>query len=318
MELKDKKILVTGGAGFIGSNLVDYFLKNQNEVVVIDNLSTGNLDNLKNAKKSKNFKLVNGDIRNKDLMKDLIQNTEYIFHKAAIASVPLSIKDPLTSNDVNVNGTLNILTLAKNSDIKRIIFASSSAIYGNIETIPISEVNCPSPLSPYGVTKAAGESYCLAFFNNYGLKVTIIRYFNVYGIRQADSPYSGVIPIWFGRLLRNKKPILYGDGNQSRDFIYIKDIIKINELCAIKQAAIGEIFNGATSKKVILLDLLNLMKKITNRDIDPIIKPKRPGDIINSVADISKARDLLDFKPKFTINKGLYDFLDYLKKNTNK
>ena len=314
MKLKDKKILITGGAGFIGSNLVDYFLENQNEVIAIDNLSHGNLINIENALKSKNFKFIKGDIRNKDLMNKIIQGVDYIFHKAAIASVPLSIEDPISSNDVNVNGTINLLNIAKDSDVKRFVFASSSAIYGDIDEIPIKESLIPSPLSPYGVTKSTSESYCLSFYRIFGLKISIIRYFNVYGRRQADSPYSGVIPIWFGKLLRNEQPILYGDGNQTRDFIYINDIIKINELCALKQAAIGETFNGATSKKVTLLDLLETMKKITKKEIDPVIMPERYGDIKQSVADISKARDLLDFNPQYSIENGLNDFLDYLKK----
>ncbi|MHA1893044.1 MAG: GDP-mannose 4,6-dehydratase [Candidatus Helarchaeota archaeon] len=312
MKLKDNKILITGGAGFIGSNLADHFLENENEVTVIDNLDTGTLKNIENAKKNKNFNFIKGDIRNENLLKSLIKDCEYLFHHAAIASVPFSIDNPIETNDVNVNGTLNILNLVKESDVKRLVFASSSAVYGELETIPIKEDMPTNPISPYGVTKLAAEYYLDSFYKIYGLKVSSIRYFNVFGMRQADSPYSGVIPIWFGKILKNEPPVIFGNGNQIRDFIYIKDIIRLNELCALKQSAIGEVFNGATAISTNINELAKMILNITNKELTPIIEEERQGDIKKSLADISKAQELLGFQPKYRIQDGLKEFYSYL------
>ncbi|NHI92301.1 MAG: SDR family NAD(P)-dependent oxidoreductase [Candidatus Lokiarchaeota archaeon] len=307
LKLKDQKILITGGAGFIGSNLTDYFLENDNEVTVIDDFSTGILKNLENAKKSKNFFLIRGDIRDETKLKKIIQDVDYIFHQAAIASVPLSIKDPVKTNDVNVNGTLNILHLAKNSDIKRIVFASSSSVYGEVKTLPIKEDDIVGPISPYGVSKLSAESYLLMYQKVFGVKVTILRYFNVYGKRQIDSPYSGVIPIWFGKLLRNESPVIFGDGFQRRDFIYIRDIIQLNELAAIKKVAIGEIFNAGISVACSINELAELVIEVVGKKIDLIYEPIRNGDIKDSIASISKANKLLDYKPNYDLKKGLME-----------
>ncbi|MHA1783685.1 MAG: GDP-mannose 4,6-dehydratase, partial [Candidatus Helarchaeota archaeon] len=236
----------------------------------------------------------------------------YIFHHAAIASVPFSINNPVETNDVNVNGTLNILNVAKEFDVKRLVFASSSAIYGELETIPIKEDMPTNPISPYGVTKLAIEYYLDSFHKIYGLKVSSIRYFNVFGMRQADSPYGGVIPIWFGKILKDEPPVIFGDGNQIRDFIYIKDIIQLNELCALKQSAIGEVFNGATAISTNINELAKMILNITSKELTPIMREKRQGDIKKSLADISKAQKLLGFKPKYRIQDGLKEFYSYL------
>ncbi len=315
MKLKDKKILITGGAGFIGSNLTDYFLENENQVTVIDDLSNGRKENLKDAEKSKNFTFIKGDIRDKELMKKIIKDTEYIFHQAARASVPRSIEDPILTNDININGTLNILNIARDSDVERLIFASSSSVYGESETLPKVETMSLLPISPYGVSKLAGEKYVFAFYKVYGLKTTSIRYFNVYGSRQMDSPYSGVIPIWFGRCIRNENLIVFGNGEQSRDFTYIKDVIQINELSALKNSAIGEIFNGATSNRITLNDLAKLTLKITNKKLEVVHDEPRPGDIMHSLADIKKAQNLLGYAPQYQIEEGLMEFFNYLRGN---
>jgi len=312
--LKDRKILVTGGAGFIGSNLVDELLQLGNEVTVVDDLSNGTLGNVREAEKSPSFKFVQGKIQDSILMNKVMDDIEIIFHEAAIGSVPKSVEDPIKTHDTNVNGTINLLNIARKKDIERFVFASSSSVYGAIETLPKNETMYLLPVSPYGTSKLAGESYVYSFYKVYGLKTVSIRYFNVFGPRQSDSSYSGVIPIWFSRILNGQPPIIFGDGKQSRDFTYVKDVVDQNILAATKTNAIGEIFNSGCGKSTTLLDLVNLVLELAKSSLRPIFKSPRAGDIKHSLADISKAREKLDYEPKYTLEMGLKEVYAWLKK----
>ncbi|MHC1590834.1 MAG: SDR family oxidoreductase [Candidatus Helarchaeales archaeon] len=318
MTLKDRKILVTGGAGFIGSNLVDELLRRGNEVTAIDDLSTGSLENLKEAMQFQTFRFVQGEIQDQELIKDIMKDVEIVFHEAAIGSVPKSIENPLKTHEVNSTGTLILLDIARKHDIERFIFASSSSVYGTAEGLPKTEEMRPVPISPYGTSKLSAESYAFSFYQVYGLKTVSIRYFNVFGPRQSDSPYSGVIPIWFSRIKQNKPPIIYGDGTQSRDFTYVKDVVDQNILAAEKTAAIGEIFNSGTGSRTTISELAEIMLKLTGSSLKPIHEQPRPGDIKHSLADISKARKKLGYEPKYDLRSGLKDYHEWLSREGSK
>ncbi|MFX1258454.1 MAG: NAD-dependent epimerase/dehydratase family protein [Promethearchaeota archaeon] len=311
MFFESKKIVVTGAAGFIGSNLTDKLLELGGEVIGIDNLFNGSLENLEEALKNKKFKFYKGDVRDLNFLLSVFDGVEIVFHQAAFTSVPQSVIMPESCNNVNINGTLNILNAARLKDIEKIIFASSSSVYGDTPTLPKKEGMLRVPISPYGVAKLASESYMQVFHHIYGLKTISLRYFNVYGPRQKDSPYSGVIAIWLGRIVQNKDLIIFGDGENSRDFTYIKDVIKANLLAAKKNIA-GEIVNIGANSPINLMNLAKLMLKITNRE-DLKIKhtSPRPGDIIHSFADISKANSLLKFQPKYNQEEGLRDYFKW-------
>jgi len=314
LKLKDRKILVTGGAGFIGSNLVDELLQLGNEVIAVDDLSNGTIENIRDAEKSPSFRFVRGKIQDSVLMNEIMNDIEIVFHEAAIGSVLKSIEDPINTHDANVNGTFNLLNIARNKDIDRFVFASSSSVYGSTETLPKTETMHLLPISPYGTSKLAGESYVYSFHKVYGLKTVSIRYFNVFGPRQSDSPYSGVIPIWFSRILNGQAPIIFGDGKQSRDFTYVKDVVEQNILAATRINAIGEIFNSGCGESTTLLELANLVLELTKSSLEPIFKSPRAGDIRHSLADISKAKEKLGYKPKYTLEMGLKEVYAWLKK----
>jgi len=317
MLVEGKNILVTGAAGFIGSNLTDGLLKLGANVVGIDNLYNGRLDNLEWALKSKNFRFYKTDIRDFNYLLEISKEIDIIYHQAAFTSVPQSILMPDSCNNVNINGTLNILNIARKYDIEKIIFASSSSVYGNISTLPINEDMELRPISPYGVTKLTCEAYMEAFRHNYGLRTITLRYFNVYGPRQKDSPYSGVIAIWLGRIIRDEDIIVFGDGKNSRDFTYVKDVIQAN-LLALEKDVSGQVFNIGASFPITLTELANLMLKITKKqNLKIIYTDPRPGDISNSYADISKAKELLNFKPKYNQESGLKDYLEWYKKKNH-
>ncbi|MFX1587307.1 MAG: NAD-dependent epimerase/dehydratase family protein [Promethearchaeota archaeon] len=314
MFVEGKNILVTGAAGFIGSNLTDELLKLGTNVIGIDNLYNGSLDNLERALKNKNFRFYKTDIRDFNYLLEISKEIDIIYHQAAFTSVPQSILMPDSCNNVNVNGTLNILNIARKNDIDKVIFASSSSVYGNISTLPLNEDMKLRPISPYGVSKLTCEAYMEAFRYIYGLRTNILRYFNVYGPRQKDSPYSGVIAIWLGKIIRNEDLIVFGDGKNSRDFTYIKDVIQANLLAAEKDFS-GEVFNIGAGCPINLTELANLMIKITNKqNLKIIYTDPRPGDISNSYADISKAKQLLHFKPKYNQESGLKDYLEWYKR----
>ncbi len=306
--LKDKRILITGVAGFIGSNLADRCLELGANVIGIDNMFNGSITNLNNALKNKNFKLIKGDLRDFSLLLEISKGIEILYHVGAFTSVPQSIIMPETCNSVNVNGTINILNVVRKNDIEKVIFSSSSSVYGDSNDLPLREDMPRNPISPYGTSKLAGESYMQSFQHIYGLKTLILRYFNVYGPRQKDSPYSGVIAIWLGRIIRNEDLIIFGDGKNSRDFTYIKDVIQANILAGEKNFS-GEIFNIGAGSPISLTELAKLILKITEKENLSIkYTDSRPGDIEHSFADISKAKELLNFHPQFNQEEGLQDY----------
>jgi nucleoside-diphosphate-sugar epimerase len=280
-------------------------------VTGIDNLFNGRLENLENAQKNKNFKFFKGDIRDFNLLLEITKDIDIIYHQAAFTSVPQSVLMPQSCSDVNINGVLNILNTARKNDVKKVIFASSSSVYGDEPTLPKKEDMKKLPKSPYAVSKLAGEGYVQVYNQLYGLNTTILRYFNVYGPRQKDSTYSGVIAIWLGRIIRNEDLIIFGDGQHSRDFTYIKDVIKANILSA-EYDATGEVFNIGANSPIKLIDLAKLMLKITNKtNLKIIHSDPRPGDILHSYADISKAKKLLKFKPEFIQEHGLRNYIKW-------
>lgn len=314
MSLKDKKILVTGGAGFIGSHITDALLKLDNEVTVIDDLSNGNLSNLSFAAKNRNFNFINGDIRDFKLFKNILNNIDIIFHEAALVNVQKSITHPFKTNDVNVNGTLNLLSMAKNYSIQKIIYASSASVYGDLPPQKKTEEMILNPLSPYAVSKLTCEYYLSVFFKIYGLKTTSLRYFNVYGPRQTDNQYSGVIPIFISRIINGLPLIIFGDGLQTRDFIYIEDLVNANLLAAEKESAVGQIFNVGSGTCISIIDLAKEVIKLANYKNEYEFANSRSGDIRHSSADISKIRKLLGYEPKFTLKKGLNKFYEWYKR----
>ena len=309
-----RKILVTGGAGFIGSNLCEELVKKGNYVVCLDNFSTGRIENIQGLLDNNRFKLIEGDIRNLDTCLKAVNGVDVVFHEAALGSIPRSIDDPITTNAVNISGFLNMLVAAKNAKIDRFIFAASSSAYGDNETIPKVEDNIGKPLSPYALTKYVDELYAHIFSITYGLKYIGIRYFNVFGRRQdPNSAYAAVIPLFIKKLLKHEQPIINGDGSNSRDFTYIDNIIHINMLAleTLSPKAFNQIYNGAGGENTSVLELEQLITKnlsVYDNCIDcivPIFGPNRIGDVKLSKASISKARELLGYTPVCTFEDGL-------------
>ena len=309
-----RKILVTGGAGFIGSNLCEELVKKGNYVVCLDNFSTGHIENIQGLLDNNRFKLIEGDIRNLDTCLKAVNGVDVVFHEAALGSIPRSIDDPITTNAVNISGFLNMLVAAKNAKIDRFIFAASSSAYGDNETIPKVEDTIGKPLSPYALTKYVDELYAHVFSITYGLKYIGIRYFNVFGRRQnPNSAYAAVIPLFIKKLLKHEQPIINGDGSNSRDFTYIDNIIHINMLAleTLSPKAFNQIYNGAGGENTSVLELEQLITKnlsVYDNCIDcivPIFGPNRIGDIKHSKASISKAKELLGYTPVCTFEDGL-------------
>ena len=318
MSFLEKRILVTGSAGFIGSNLVYALLEHRASVVGLDNLYNGKLENLKQAIKSSNFTFYKVDIRDYSFLMEICKDIDIIFHEAAFASVPDSIEMPLSCNTNNINGTLNILECARKNDVKTIVFASSAAVYGEISTLPMRENMNTLPISPYGVSKLACEKYLHVYSQLYGLNTISLRYLNVYGPRQDISPYSGVISKWLGMIYNNQNLIIDGDGEQVRDFIYIKDIINANLLAATKNNISGEVFNIGTGIIISINDLAKLMINVCGKNNIKIeYTTPRPGDIREGSADIYKAKRILGFEPKYSVNSGLKDYYEWYKHNEN-
>lgn len=309
-----RKILVTGGAGFIGSNLCEELVKKGNYVVCLDNFSTGRIENIQGLLDNNRFKLIEGDIRNLDTCLKAVNGVDVVFHEAALGSIPRSIDDPITTNAVNISGFLNMLVAAKNAKIDRFIFAASSSAYGDNETIPKVEDTIGKPLSPYALTKYVDELYAHVFSITYGLKYIGIRYFNVFGRRQdPNSAYAAVIPLFIKKILKHEQPIINGDGSNSRDFTYIDNIIHINMLAleTLSHKAFNQIYNGAGGENTSVLELEQLItKNLSAYDncidcIVPIFGPNRIGDIKHSKASISKAKELLGYTPVCTFEDGL-------------
>lgn len=297
--------LVTGGAGFIGSNIVEELLKRGQKVRVLDNFSTGKRENI--LPFLGRIELIEGDIRNYRVVREAVEGVDLILHQAALPSVPRSIKDPITTNEVNVGGTLNLLNAAKNAGVKRIVYASSSSVYGNSEILPKKEDMIPEPISPYAVSKLAGEKYCKVFYEVYGLETVILRYFNIFGPRQdPTSQYSGVIVKFINAFLNNKPLTVYGDGEQSRDFTFVDDVVKANLLvanCSLNHS--GELFNVARGKRVTLNQMIKILKEIFGRDSKVIYVNPRSGDVKHSEADVSEIRERLNFAAKTSFKNGL-------------
>ncbi len=315
MPLDFSEILVTGGAGFIGSHIVDRLLDEELKVRVLDNLSTGEKKNLAQHKNKKSFQFIEGDIRNFDLVKKAVEGVDAVIHEAALVSVTRSIENPLLSNEINVTGTVNLLKACTDAHVKRFVLASSCAVYGDTKTLPNHENLAPKPLAPYAADKLAAENYAKIFHEVYGLETVSLRYFNVYGPRQKYGPYSGVISIFINRLLKNEPPIICGDGKQTRDFINIKDVVKANMLALSKQKAAGEVFNISTGETTTLNKLAETIQKIMDKtDLKPVHAEPRPGDIKHSYGDINKAKRNLEYTPKVQLEEGLSELVEWYSK----
>ncbi len=288
--------LVTGGAGFIGSHLVEALVARGKRVRVLDNLATGRLENLSAVKDSVEF--VQGDLRDRAVVSRAMQGVEVVFHHAALASVPLSVEDPLTTHDVNATGTLNVLLAARDADVRRVVYASSSSVYGDDPQLPKREEMEPNPCSPYAVSKLAGEHLCRAFWPVYGLSTVSLRYFNVFGLRQdSDSPYAAVISKFVECLNAGEPLPVYGDGKQTRDFISVSSVVEVNMQAAAREGIDGKVFNVGSGKPVSLLDLISLLGEVSGREPRIRFLPERMGDVRESWADIEKARRMLDIAP---------------------
>ncbi len=309
------KVLVTGGAGFIGSHLTEALLKQGNLVRILDNYSTGKKENLIFDKAYPFLEIIEGDIREIRVCKEAVKGVEYVFHQAAIPSVQRSIEDPLATHSVNVDGTLNLLISAKEMEVKRFIYASSSSIYGDTPTLPKKEEMPPNPLSPYALQKYIGEQYCRLFSNLYGLETVSLRYFNIFGPKQdPTSIYSAVIPRFIDALLEGRSPIIYGDGEQSRDFTYIDNVVQANLLAMEIERLNGEVINIACGKRTSLNQLLDILKNILGLNISAIHEEPRKGDVKHSLADIQKAKMILDYEPQLDTRMGLIKTIEFFQR----
>jgi len=296
--------LVTGGAGFIGSNIVEELLNRGESVRVLDNFSTGKRENLKEFEKD--IELIEGDIRRYQIVNEAVNGIDIVLHQAALSSVPGSINDPITSNEVNVGGTLNMLDASKDAGVKKFIFASSSAVYGDDPELPKHEGMTPNPLSPYAVSKLAGENYCRVFSKLYGLETVCLRYFNVFGPKQdPDSEYSAVIPKFIKLITNNQQPFIYGDGKQSRDFIYVDNVVEANLLAASTECKAGIVMNCACNDQIELNYLIEQINELLGKNINPVYAEHRNGDIKHSFADISLIQKNLNWTPKYSFIEGL-------------
>lgn len=323
-EKKYQTILITGGAGFIGSNLCEYFLSKQYKVVCLDNFATGHRQNLKNCIENPNFKLIDGDIRNIENCNLAVQNVDFVLHQAALGSVPRSINDPITTNQVNVTGFLNMLVAARDAKVKRFVYAASSSTYGDSESLPKQENVIGKPLSPYAITKYVNELYAEIFSKTYGLETIGLRYFNVFGRKQdPNGAYAAVIPKFVIQLMQHESPVINGDGNHSRDFTYIDNVIQMNELAitTTNPKAINTVYNTAFGDRNTLNDLVKYLKEYLS-EFDPKIAevpvihgPNRDGDIPHSLASIEKAKDLLQYNPHFSFQEGLIEAVKWYWEN---
>jgi UDP-glucose 4-epimerase len=308
--------LVTGGAGFIGSHLVEALVTRGYSVRVLDNLSTGSAANL--ARVRRDVELIQGDLTDLNTVREAVRDTELVFHQAALASVPRSVADPLSTHQACVNGTLHVLLAAREADVRRVIYAASSSAYGASTKLPKEETDPTLPLSPYAVAKLAGEQYCAAFSHVYGLETVRLRYFNVFGPRQSpDSPYAAVIPLFFQALRAGRRPVIHGDGTQSRDFTFVADVVQANLLAAEAEGVSGKVYNVACGRRTTLLELVAKINGLLGTDIEPVHDEPRPGDVRHSQADISRARAELGYRPSVDIEEGLRRCLEHLTESAN-
>ncbi len=304
--------VVTGGAGFIGSHLVDALIGKGHQVRVVDSLVTGRMENLEQS--AGKIEFVQADICEDQTLAEVFKGAEYVFHQAALASVPLSVDDPKRVNEACVNGTLTVLDEARKAGVKRVVYAGSSACYGDRPFAANRETDVPMTLSPYAVAKLAGEHYCHAFYNTYGLETVCLRYFNVFGPRQdPSSHYSAVIPLFITWLINGKAPVVFGDGEQSRDFAYVGNVVDANILAMTATAAVGKSFNVANGRSTTLLELLNVLGRLLDVEVKPDFQPPRAGDIRDSMADISAAIRSLGYSPQVGLEEGLKRSISYYK-----
>jgi UDP-N-acetylglucosamine 4-epimerase len=314
------RILVTGGAGFIGSNLCEYFIDKGYQVICLDNLSTGFLHNLDKIINHPNFKMIKGDIRNFETCQSAVCGIDYVLHQAALGSVPRSINDPITTNDVNISGFLNMLTSARDEKVKRFIYAASSSTYGDSQELPKVEEVIGKPLSPYAITKYVNELYADIFSKTYGIETIGLRYFNVFGRKQnPNGAYAAVIPLFVKKFMNYESPVINGDGNHSRDFTYIDNVIQMNELAmtTVNPEAVNTVYNTACGDRTTLTQLVDILKNnLANFDseissVEVIHGPNRAGDIPHSLASIEKAKNKLGYKPLYSIEKGIQEAVSW-------
>jgi UDP-glucose 4-epimerase len=304
------RALVTGGGGFIGGHLVSRLLREGHDVRVLDNFATGRRENL--AEVEGDVDIVEGDIQSYERAHTAVRGCELVFHQAALPSVPRSVQDPLTSNASNVIGTLNVLLAARDSGVRRVVFASSSSIYGANQELPKREHQSALPISPYAVAKQAGESYCRAFSTVYGLETVALRYFNVFGPRQDPrSEYAAVIPKFITALMAGRPPVVYGDGEQTRDFTYVDNVVQANLLAAQAEGVAGRLYNVATGRRVSLNELVRRLRELIGSEVDAVHAPSRPGDVRDSLADVSRAEDELGYDPEVDLDEGLRRTIEF-------
>ncbi len=307
--------LVTGGAGFIGSNTVGRLLELGERVRVLDNFATGKRHYLFPIQDR--IELIEGDIRYLNVVQEATKGVDYVIHMAALPSVPRSIRTPIESNDVNVSGTLNVLIAARDLGVKRVVYGASSSAYGDSEVLPKSEDMAALPLSPYAVNKFAGELYCRVFHQVYGLEAVSLRYFNVFGPRQDPmSQYSAVIPKFIGAALAGRPPVIFGDGEQSRDFTFVENVVEANLLACTAAAAPGETINIACGTRVTLNELAALIGRIVGTEVKPTYQPRRSGDVRHSLADIRKGERILGYRPRVGLEEGLRRTVDWLREQS--
>lgn len=327
MNITNKKIVITGGAGFIGSNLCNHFLSHDNQVVCLDNFATGHRHNIEKFLSHKNFTLIEGDIRDLDTCRKTVEGADFVLHQAALGSVPRSINDPITSNDVNVSGFLNMLVAARDAKVKRFVYAASSSTYGDSKELPKVEEVIGNPLSPYAITKYVNELYATIFSNTYGLETIGLRYFNVFGRNQdPNGAYAAVIPKFVAQLINHESPIINGDGMYSRDFTYIDNVIQMNEKALLTEnpEAINTVYNTAVGDRTTLNDLVSYLKEFLAAydekigQVEVIHGPNRAGDIPHSLASIDKAKKLLGYHPKYTMREGLKEAVAWYWENLGK
>ncbi|NOY45801.1 MAG: SDR family oxidoreductase [Deltaproteobacteria bacterium] len=306
--------LVTGVAGFIGSNLAEALLARGHRVRGLDNFLTGKPENLQGLD---GLEFVEGDVRDPEACRKACEGVEFVLHEAALGSVPRSIEDPVLSNECNVSGTLNLLVAAREAGVRRFVFAASSSAYGDTPTLPKVEDMVPQPLSPYALTKLAGEEYCRLFFELYGLETVSLRYFNVFGKRQDPfSAYAAVIPKFVSALLKREPPEIYGDGEQTRDFTYIADVVQANlRACEAPREACGRVYNVAYGERISLNELYREIAGLLGSDLEPRYGPPRPGDVKHSLADISRARKHLGYQPAYDVRRGLAEAIEWYRQN---
>lgn len=317
-------VLVTGGAGFIGSNLCDWLVKNGNKVSCLDNLATGKKSNIEHLLSSSNFQFIEGDIRNLETCRKAVKNVDFVLHQAALGSVPRSINDPITSNEVNVNGFLNMLVASRDAGVKRFVYAASSSTYGDSKKLPKVEDEIGKPLSPYAITKYVNELYAEIFARTYNLETIGLRYFNVFGRRQdPNGAYAAVIPKFVMKLINHESPVINGDGSFSRDFTYIDNVVQMNIL-AIKSNngdAVNKVYNVAYGERTTLNELVTALKKYLSKydskiaEIEIEYGPERAGDVPHSLASINRATELLGYEPEYNIEKGLEEAISWYFEN---